>query len=515
MRANIHWAILSIIAATAAAGPARAATACKDLKALALRDTTITLAEDVPAGEFKAPGVNQALTVPALCRVAGTVAPAIKFEVWLPQGAAWNGRLQSVGGGGLAGIISYPAMALAVRDGYASASTDTGHEASDSKWLLDRQRQTDYGYRAIHEMTVNAKAVVTAHYGRAAERAYFNGCSTGGRQGLMEAQRYPEDYDGIVSGAPVSTFTRLHMAQLWTAHATLKTPGSTLTREDLTLVTNAVLAKCDAADGVKDGVLTAPRSCDFKPQVLQCKAGATAGCLAPAKIKALEMVYAGPTNPRTGVSLYPGLEPGGEAPTPGNPGWALIMNGKGPFPIDDAVLGAMGFGEASWDWKSFDFDRDVDFVDAKLAWVLNAVNPDLRDFEARGSKLIIYHGWNDPGVMPQRTVQYYRDVIDYAGRGGRADGAQRTAAYARLFMMPGMGHCRGGNAPDQADWMGAISGWVEKGTAPDAITARREQDGKVTQTRPLCPFPQAARYRGNGSTDEARNFECAAPGAQR
>src|SRR5262245_1266348 len=212
------------------AAPAFGATACADLAKLALPDTKITVAERVAAGEFRAPGAQNAQSVPAMCRVAGTVTPAINFEVWLPEGSAWNGRFQAVGGGGLAGIISYPAMAEAVRGGYASSSTDTGHVASDTAWLLDRQRIIDYGYRAIHEMTVKAKAVINEHYGRAPEYSYFNGCSTGGRQGLMTAQRYPDDYDGIASGAPVFRFTNLHMGQLWTSHAKLKKNGAVMTR---------------------------------------------------------------------------------------------------------------------------------------------------------------------------------------------------------------------------------------------------------------------------------------------
>ncbi len=271
--------LLSTVACSAAAAiplcvgaPAYAATACADLAKLALPETKITVAERVPAGEFRAPGVQQPLNVPALCRVAGTVSPAINFEVWLPEGATWNGRFQAVGGGGLAGIISYPAMAEAVRNGYASSSTDTGHVSTDTAWLLDRQRIIDYGYRAIHEMTVKAKAVIETHYGRAAEYSYFNGCSTGGRQGLMTAQRYPDDYDGIVSGAPVFRFTNLHMGQLWTSHATLKKPGAVLTREDFTRVGEAAVAQCDAHDGVKDGIIADPSTCNFDPA--SCKASA-------------------------------------------------------------------------------------------------------------------------------------------------------------------------------------------------------------------------------------------------
>ena len=508
--------LLSIVACSAAvaipllvAAPAQAATACADLAKLALPQTKITVAERVAAGDFKVPGAPQQgpgaqpLKVPAMCRVAGTVEPAINFEVWLPEGSGWNGRFQAVGGGGLAGIISYPAMAEAVRGGYASSSTDTGHVSTDEQWLLDRQRIIDYGYRAIHEMTVKAKAVIEAHYGRAPEYAYFNGCSTGGRQGLMTAQRYPDDYDGIVSGAPVFRFTNLHMGQLWTAHATLKKPGALLTREDLTRVGEAAVAQCDAHDGVKDGIIADPRTCNFDPSKLTG--------FRPEQIEALKMIYQGAVNPRTGVPIYPGLEPGGEAPQPGNPGWGLIMNGQTPFAIDNAVLGAMGFNNPKWDWKTFDFDRDVALVNNKLFGTLNAVNPDLSDFKKGGGKLIVWHGWNDPGVMPQQTLDYFDDVVAYAGKATGGNGAAYTDEYMRLFMLPGVGHCRGGVGPDQVDWMASLAGWVEKGQKPATITATAMRDGKVAMTRPLCPHPQVARYKGQGDTNVAASFECAAP----
>jgi feruloyl esterase len=496
--------LATAVSALLGTSAANAATSCADLAKLALPDTRITLAERVPAGAFAAPGVAQPLQVPALCRVAGVVSPAIKFEVWLPEGSGWNGRFQAVGGGGLAGIISYPAMAEAVRNGYASSSTDTGHESTDFTWLVDRQRVIDYGYRAIHEMTVKAKSIIEVHYGAAPQYSYFNGCSTGGRQGLMTAQRFPDDYDGIISGAPVNRFTQLHMGQLWTAHATLKKPGAVLTRDDLTKVQAAVVAQCDAHDGVKDGILTDPRTCNFDPSGLQG--------FGAAQIEALKLIYQGAVNPRTGVQIYPGLEPGGEGPQPNNPGWSLIMNGKEPFAIDNAVLGGMGFENyEKWDWRTFDFDRDVALVDAKLFGTLNAVDPDLRDFKAQGGKLIVYHGWNDPGVMPQQTLDYYDSVVDYAGKSHGSDGKAYTDEYLRLFMMPGVGHCRGGVGPDQADWVAALAGWVEKGAAPTSITARREDQGKVVMTRTLCPHPQVARYKGRGDTNAASSFECAAP----
>jgi feruloyl esterase len=352
-------------------------------------------------------------------------------------------------------------------------------------------------------MTVKAKAVIEAHYGRAPEYAYFNGCSTGGRQGLMTAQRYPDDYDGIVSGAPVFRFTNLHMGQLWTSHATLKKPAAVLTREDFTRVGEAAVAQCDAHDGVKDGIIADPRTCNFDPSKLTG--------FKPEQIEALKLIYQGAVNPRTGQPIYPGLEPGGEAPQPGNPGWGMIMNGTTPFAIDNAVLGAMGLNNPSWDWKTFDFDRDVTLINNKLAGTLNAVNPDLSAFKKGGGKLIVWHGWNDPGVMPQQTLDYFADVVDYASKSTGGDGAAYTDEYLRLFMLPGVGHCRGGVGPDQADWMAALAGWVEKGQKPATITATAMRDGKVAMTRPLCPHPQVARYKGQGDTNVAASFECAAP----
>jgi feruloyl esterase len=479
---------------------AQAAMACRDLALLRL--PLITTAVEV-SGRFS-PGPGAPLEVPPVCRVAGTITPAIRFEVWLPVGDDYNGRLQAVGGGGLAGNISYPAMATAVRAGFASASTDTGHRSTDNLWLADPQRREDYGYRSIHEMTVKAKSIIDAYYGSGPAYSYFNGCSTGGRQGLMEAQRYPGDYDGIVSGAPVNTFTSLHIGQLWTAHATLKEPGAALTPADFALVNAAVMQQCDAIDGVEDGVLADPTRCNFNPRELVCRGRANDTCLAEPKVRALEMIYGGAVNPRTGVQIYPGLEPGGESAQPGNAGWAMIMNGRTPFFIDIPVLGGMGFENGAWDWRTFDFDRDVALIDGKLAHVLNAVDPDLRDFKAQGGKLILYHGWSDPGVMPQRTIDYYDEIIAFADRATGADGAAFTEEYVRLYMLPGVGHCSGGAGPDQADFMSALIDWVENDEAPGSIVASNPDR---TVTRPLCPHPQVATY-SRGDTNAATSFTC-------
>jgi len=493
-------AALAVLGFTTGIPSAFAVSECRDLALLRLPGTLITTAEE-RSGPFPA-GFGPPIELPAICRVAGTINPAIHFEVWLPQD--YNGRFQAVGGGGLAGSISYGAMATAVGAGFASASTDTGHRSNDSLWLADPQRLEDYGHRAIHEMTVKAKAIIDAYYGSTPEYSYFNGCSTGGRQGLMEAQRYPNDYDGILSGAPVNTFTSLHIGQLWMSHVTLKDPDATLTADDLALVNEAVMAQCDANDGVEDGVLTDPTACDFDPRDLVCRGRSNDSCLAEPQVEALERVYAGAVNPRTGAPIYPGLVPGGESAQPRNAGWAMIMNGRTPFSIDISVLGGMGFENGDWDWQTFDFDQDVALIDGKLANVLNAVNPDLRDFKAQGGKLIIYHGWNDPGVMPQRTVDYYNEIIAFADRAADGDGRAFTEEYARLYMMPGMGHCRGGTGPDQADFISSLVDWVENDAAPESIIASNG-DGSVA--RPLCPHPEVAVYR-RGDTNDAANFRC-------
>jgi feruloyl esterase len=482
--------------------PGAQAAACRDMALLRLPGTIITRAVEV-SGQL-AVGGGAPQNVPAICRVAGTINPDIRFEVWLPIGAGYNGRFQAVGGGGLAGIISYPAMATAVRAGFASASTDTGHRSTDSLWLGDPQRREDYGHRAIHEMTTKAKAIIDAFYGTGPEYSYFNGCSTGGRQGLMEAQRYPNDYDGIISGAPVNTFTRLHMAQLWTAHATLIPEGSVLTSDDFGFLGKAVMDQCDANDGVKDGVLTDPTTCNFNPRDLVCRGRSTDNCLAEPKVRAIEKIYAGATNPRTGVPIYPGMAKGTEASVQGNAGWSMLMNGRTPFFIDIPVLGGMGFENNAWDWRTFDFDLDVQLIDGKLANVLNAVNPDLRDFAGHGGKLIVYHGWADPGVMPQRTIDYYNEIKAFADRATNGNGEAFTDGFSRLYMLPGVGHCSGGAGPDQVDFVSSIVDWVENDQAPERIIASN-RDGSLQ--RPLCPHPQKAVYR-RGDSNSADSFVC-------
>lgn len=505
-------ATIAIAAAGAASsGPIRAqnvgsaiavtsAEKCAVVGGLALPDLATIEAELVPAGAFDLPASGRAparsVDLPAFCRVRGVVSPEIRFEVWLPEAAAWNGRFEAVGGGGFAGVISYAAMAPALRDGYATASTDTGHTAPGVEWLADSRKLRDYGYRAIYEMTAKAKAAINAFYSRAPDYSYFNGCSTGGRQGLMEAQRFPGDYDGIVSGAPVNYFVATHYTQLWTALAVKPVDDeSILSTADLKLVNETVLAQCDELDGVSDGVIENPLQCRFDPQVLQCSGSGAGQCLLADQVRALQQIYSGPVGP-AGERLHPGLAPGGE------PTWSLVTD-SGLANIPQEYFSRSVFDDLGWDWRTFDFADDIALTEEKTGEVLNATDPDLTGFRDSGGKLILYHGWNDQLIQPENTINYYSGVLDTMG--------DDQDDWMRLFMVPGMNHCRGGYGPNQVDWLSSLERWRESGTAPDAITAYRVRGNTVDMTRPICAYPRVATWSGVGSINDAENFTCELP----
>jgi Tannase and feruloyl esterase len=492
---------------------------CEALAGLVLPETMISSAVVVPAGPLEVPGARPGAPgaspppppeVPSFCRVSGVIAPDNHFEVWLPMKDAWNGRFEMVGGGGLAGVISYGAMIPNINAGYVTASTDTGHVASDYTWLRDPAKVVDYGYRSVHETTVKAKALLAAFYAKPADYNYFNGCSTGGRQGLMEAQRYPDDYDGIVSGAPVNWFVNTHVAQLWMERAAQSSPAARLTPENLATITKAVMAQCDMLDGVKDNLLTDPRSCKFDPGTLLCKKGQKDGCLTAEQIDTVKKIYEGPVNPTTGEHLWVGMEPGGESPMDFIHGWTFQVSGDGPADIPKHYFGDMVFQDDNWDWKTFDFDKDVKTVDERTGQILNAIDPNLDAFSSHGGKLIIYHGWSDPLIFPKGTVRYYEEVVDHEKAKGADDPIAATRANTRLFMVPGMGHCRGGpEATDQFDMQSAVEAWVEKGQAPEKIiAAHKYSGGQPDRTRPLCPYPEVAKYDGQGDTEKAESFSC-------
>ncbi len=489
-----------------------APTTCESLSSLKLPNATITLAQSMPAGTFTRPDAAAAtpnpavMNLPPFCRVAATLNPttdsSIKIEVWLPL-SGWNGKFQAVGNGGWAGVITYTSgaggiergMAEALKRGYATASTDTGHVGADTKFALGHpEKMLDFAYRAVHETTIASKAIVAAFYGQSARLSYWNGCSTGGRQGLMEAQRYPDDFDGIIAGAPANYMTHLETAHIAAGVATLKQKESVLTPNLYSLLKNAVIQACDGNDRVRDGLLADPRTCHFNPEALLCGGGNSASCLTPAQVEAVKKIYA-PTKKATGELVFPGLKPGSEL------GWGPVTGGPEPLGISMWMFRFV-HDDLSWDWHTFDLNADLSMVDRKAGFI-NAIEPDLGRFKRRGGKLLLYHGWNDASIAPENTINYYASVL--AKMGSQEDG------WIRLFMAPGMNHCGGGDGPNAFDAVSVLERWVEGKKAPEQIVASHSTDGKVDRTRPLCPYPQIATYKGTGSIDDAVNFACKAP----
>jgi hypothetical protein len=502
-----------------------AATPCTDLAKLAIPDATITTAQSVPAGLFTPPEGPAIPAVPAFCRVALVAKPSrdsnIQVEVWLPA-SNWNGKFQGVGNGGFAGNIGYGAMANAIAHGYATASTDTGHNpgGTDASWALGHHEKiVDFGYRAIHETAQKAKAVIQAFYGEGPKRSYFSSCSNGGRQALMEAQRYPADYDGIIAGAPANYWTHLLTEAVVNIQATLGDSAGYISAAKLPAIETAALAACDANDGVKDGVIEDPTHCHFDPSVLLCKEAESDACLTQPQVTTLKKLYAGPRTSK-GEPIMPGYSPGGEAEAGG---WGAWITGPAPgksllFAFGTQFFSNMVLDQASWDWKTFQVDRDMKIADDKTAGILNAADADLKNFQARGGKLILYHGWSDAAIPAQSTINYYQSVE-------KKMGAKQVAQFVRLYMVPGMEHCGGGAS---ANWFGqggvpqsdpqhdidaALERWVEQNTAPAQIIASKLKSGTnpasgVVRTHPLCPYPQTAQYKGGGSTDDAANFVC-------
>jgi feruloyl esterase len=514
---------------------------CEGLEQLELSGARIVSAQTVAAGAFTPPpNVSRWLlgepsfykTLPAFCRVIAEAKPSadssINIEVWLPingsQQPTWNGKLEGRGNGGFAGEIDYGALAAAVKKGYATVGTDTGHsgEVDDASWALGHpERVADFGYRGIHEMTRVAKAAIKAAYGKDLQHSYFIGCSNGGRQALMEAQRFPDDYDGILAGAPANFWTHLLTKGLADAQATTLDPASYIPSSKLPAIARAVNAACDAQDGVTDGILNDPRKCRFDPAAMLCKEGDSEKCLTAAQATALKKLYDGP-NDAKGRKIFPGYLPGAEE---GQGGWAPWITGEAPgrsmlFAFSGGYFSNIVYEKANWNYKDVSIDAAMNAADGKTAQILNATNPNLAPFKAHGGKLILYHGWNDPAISALNTVNYYTEMLSKIG-------GKETEAFARLYMVPGMQHCAGGPGPDSFGQFGsggndaqhnaelALEQWVEKGIAPNAIVATKSDPSDPAKpakmTRPLCPFPQIAKYKGSGDTNDAANFVCAAP----
>jgi Tannase and feruloyl esterase len=522
---------------------------CESLTTFALPDTTITAAQSVPAGTFTLPSGQQLAGLPEACRVTGTIKPSsdsnITFEVWLPL-AGWNSKLQQVGNGGLAGnlAIFYATVPGALQRGYAVAGTDDGHQASglDGSWALGHpEKVKDFGYRAVHLTNANAKAIIAAFYARQPRYSYFNACSEGGREAHMEVQRFPTDFDGVLVGSPAHFWTDLMVRFQWDQHALLNPPGGYIPASKLPAIQAAALAACDANDGIVDGIVNDPRSCSWNPSSMLCTGADNASCLNAAQADALNKIYEGPTNPRTGERISTGYERSGE--NSGN--WVSYIIGPAPGAALQQLFSVgfyqgFVFEDPTWDFRTFDFDRDVALTRTKLAAVLDATNPDIGAFQRRGGKIIQYHGWIDASPHPRGSIEYYEDVVREQtpgrekGAGARDDfgkriaGLRRTQDFYRLFMVPGMEHCLGGPGPnvfgqilaapppssDAAhDALTALEQWVEHGIAPKKIIATKYVNDNpasgIQMQRPLCPYPKAARWRGTGSTNDASKFVCA------
>jgi feruloyl esterase len=468
---------------------------CESLAALKVANTTITSAP-VDAGTTIAGDV----AVPrAFCRVAATLRPSpdsqITVELWLPS-SDWNGKFVAVGNGAFNGTINYGALRTHLSRGYATASTDTGHTGGGAQWALGHpEKAIDFGWRAVHEMTEVAKRIVAAYYDRAPRFSYWNGCSAGGRQAMQAAQRFPDDFDGIIAGAPGLDWTG-RATQAVRIEQRLETlEAARLLAPQRQLLHRGVITACDALDGVKDGLIESPERCTFDPGSLRCEGANRSECLTTEQVETARLIYSSPANPKSGRAIT-GLAYGSELGWT-DLGWTASARATGLDQFRYLV-----FADPAWTIQRFNFDTDIVRAEEADRGTINALDPNLRPFIASGGKLIQYHGWSDPQISPGNSTQYYRRVAEAVG------GGEAMQSSYRLFMAPGMGHCGGGQGPNTFDMLGALEAWVEQGQAPDRITASHSTNGKVDRTRPLCPYPQVAVYKGTGSTDEAASFAC-------
>ena len=472
-----------------------AALACERLAATTLPNATVTSAQTVAAG-----ALPQAPNLPEFCRIAVTLKPSsdsdIKMELWLPS-ERWNGKFQEVGNGAFSGSLALSALAGAVRRQYAAASTDTGHTGNTASFAIGHpEKVIDFGWRAVHETAVVSKTLLEAFYDRGASHAYFVGCSAGGRQALKEAQRFPADFDGIVAGAPGLDWTGRAAQAVRVAQAT-ENESARLTRNDVLLLHAAVLDKCDALDGVKDGIIADPTRCAFDPGVLQCKGAAAESCLTPAKVVTARLLYSAVANPKTKREIT-ALQPGSEL------GWTELGWTESARTTGLDQFRFLVFKDPTWQIRAFRFERDIAMAEDADHDTINALDSNLKPFIDRAGKLIQYHGWSDPQISPGNSTQYYQRALQALGGASKVDGSYR------LFMAPGMGHCGGGEGPNAFDMLTALEQWVEQGKAPDRVVAQGRTSDGLERTRPLCPYPQVAEYKGSGSTDDAANFACRA-----
>jgi feruloyl esterase len=500
---------------------------CADLAKLTFEgNTTITVAELVANGSFTTPAGQMLSGLPEFCRTVGVSKPSadsnINFEVWLPT-KTWNGKFMSVGEGGFAGAILFTRLGLDgfldenIKRGYVTASTDTGHLASDELWAIGHpERVVDFGYRAKHLVTVAAKGLITELYGKAPDYSYHNSCSTGGRQGLVEMQRYPDDYDGVVVGAPIAFQSNIYTYRAWMARL-LSVPGASLSAGKLSAIQAAAVAACDKLDGAADGLIEDPRKCTFDLTALLCTADDNDKCLTAVQVDTVKKLYAPLLDPSTRSQVYPGYSRGGEA------GWTAFTTFHLPMAL--SFFRGIVFEDKTWTFDKFDLERDLVTATARGGSIMNANGIDYSAAKSRGVKVIMYHGWADPLVQPEFTVQLYDKIAEANG------GIDKTKDFFRLFMVPGMAHCSFGPGPSSFGGIGqqvppirdathdlqtTLEEWVEKGKAPDEMIATKYADNApttktVVSSHLLCTYPQVAKYKGNGDTRDAANFTCSAP----
>jgi hypothetical protein len=508
--------------AMAAAGSAWAAD-CAGLKSLKLEGTEIVAAETVTSGMLEIPEAASLHDLPSFCRVQGIMRPSsdskIRFEVWLPD-KEWNGRILGVGNGGFAGVIGYDGLATYLKRGFVVSGTDTGHQANgtDASWAYRHpEKVKDFGWRSIHLTAERSKQIVQAFYGKPQQKAYFDACSDGGREALMEAQRFPGDYDGILAGAPAYAWSTL-LASGVSALQALGDPKAYISSLKLPAIQKAALDACDELDGVKDGIIGDPAQCHFDPQVLLCKGEESLECLTQPQIETLRTLYSGAKG-KSGATFGFGFSMGDEL------GWGPWITGDDPEGSAFSQFVRNDFryivtGDPKWNGLTADTDAMRKLSHDKTAADLDSTDPDLSRFAARGGKLILYHGWNDAAISPWNSIDYYESVQKQMGE-------EKASSFVKLYMAPGMEHCVGGPGPNSFGQLGlstsgpskygifdSLVDWVEKSTPPESVVATKYAPcdhgaNKVAMTRPLCPYPQVAKYKGTGDTNDAANFSCA------
>jgi feruloyl esterase len=490
--------------------PLGAVTTCAGLKAVVAPHAKITLAESVAAGAFPPPaggrgGPQQFADLPAFCRVQATLAPSsdsdIKVEVWLPVAAKWNGKFRGTGNGGLGGgaTVNPGGLANAVRDGYATAGNNTGHEGGSNYAIGHPEKVKDFGYRSSHEMTVFSKALIAAYYSTPLKYSVMAESGGGTIAALSAAQRYPADYDALAVTSMSSYLSHHTFGQMWVWYATHDSEASFIPPAKYEVLHAAALKACDAEDGLADGIIGTAEQCRFDVGAVECHGVDRPDCLTAPQVAAARKIYFGPKNPRTGEQIYSPLYPGSEL------GWGQLAGGAEPLGIPVDFFRYYVFQDANWDYKTrhLNFDSDVALADRAEIAPVNAVDPNLSKYFARGGKLLLIGGWGDASVPPDVAVNYYNAVLAKSGE-------KETRESMRFFMVPGMGHGVGTTGAENfnVDTLGLIETWKKTGKAPDHLVMSHYKNGVEVGKRLVCPYPEIARFKGSGSGEDPGSFEC-------